>query len=95
MTVEAAPSTVQGITALRSVLDALLERAVLGQSAARSSDRVVRAFRRVRTLMLLKVRLLHLLNCSSDGAVPTVPVQPNNSSIRLKSGLSASCKACE
>ena len=68
MTVEAHPSTVQGITALRSVLDSLLERAVLGQHAARAPDRVVRAFRRIRTLVLLKVRLLHLVDKDDCGS---------------------------
>ena len=69
MTVEASPSTVQGITALRGVLDSLLERAVMGRQAARSPDRVVRAFRKIRTLVMLKVRLLHLMDkddCGTD-----------------------------
>eukprot|EP00966_Prymnesium_polylepis_P220785 5106707-Prymnesium_polylepis.1 len=68
MTVEASPSTVQGITALRGVLDSLLELAVLGQQAARSPDRrVVRAFRKIRTLVMLKVRLLHLMDKDDYG----------------------------
>eukprot|EP00966_Prymnesium_polylepis_P129131 2986384-Prymnesium_polylepis.1 len=69
MTVEASPSTVQGITALCGVLDSLLERAVMGQQAARSPDRVVRAFRKIRTLVMLKVRLLHHMDkddCGTD-----------------------------
>ena len=69
MTVEASQSTVQCITALRDVLDSLLERAVMGQQAARSPDRVVRAFRKIRTLVMLKVRLLHLVDkddCGTD-----------------------------
>jgi hypothetical protein len=73
MTVEADPGTVQNVTVLRGVLDAMLERSVFGQLAVRQPDRVVRALRRVRTAVLIKVRLLHLVDkddCGTDSDPP-------------------------
>eukprot|EP00966_Prymnesium_polylepis_P216011 5000595-Prymnesium_polylepis.1 len=45
----------------------MLERSVFGQLAVRQPDRVVRALRRVRTAVLVKVRLLHLVDKDDSG----------------------------
>ena len=48
LSVEAEPSTVAAVTAVRRQLDVGLERAVFGQAASIQSDRVIRALRQVR-----------------------------------------------
>eukprot|EP00966_Prymnesium_polylepis_P298467 6897117-Prymnesium_polylepis.1 len=45
----------------------------MGPQATRSPDRVVQAFRKIRTLVMLTVRLLHLMDkddCGTDADPP-------------------------